>query len=488
MDETILSFVQLPPGAVRIAPPAKQTPVERPEQTEARAFPPPPTAPAARKFAVPSTSSLSSNVSDLVLSSLLPPNLPKASAVHVPSGRARALTTQREELGLNVMSNNFRRFVTKVGETQALLTVQVGPIFWLQDRVEEVLFWQKPVWTWAWMVTWTFICFKPRILFFLPTALLLILFTYLQERKAPVAPIFGVPQTAPPVGTARVGSGETGHSASTAPETEGAPTVPPKEAETTIDYYMNIQAIQNLMGLIADGFDAVIPYLALIDGRDTSPTSFPLRPTHVVLLLIPPTLLLPLTPAWAIAYLLVPVGIVPPLLFHPNLITAIEAFPRSRLALRVRAKAEDYALSDTLSDELGSRRLARVQVWENERLDPAVAAKSPQTSPPGCWSARFLRAGERAPWVKIRDGSLWAEEDKPDDGPMVLALQDGWTFIPGEDWRVDVCGLWSETGTDADGWAYADDAWLHAAPSGAPTATDKRKVTRRRRWWRRVHN
>jgi hypothetical protein len=46
-----------------------------------------------------------------------------------------------------VMSNNFRRFVTKV-----------GPVFWMQDRVEEVLFWRKPVWTWGWIMVWGCIC------------------------------------------------------------------------------------------------------------------------------------------------------------------------------------------------------------------------------------------------------------------------------------------------------------------------------------------
>lgn len=329
-------------------------------------------------------------------------------------------------------------------------------------------------------MTWTFICFQPRMLLLLPTTFLLMLFTYMQERKNPVPSLIGVTQIAAPVGTARVSSAGGDHSTSTAPESEGAPVVPPREAESTIDYYMNIQAIQNLMGLIADGFDAVTPYLTITE--DKSPTAFPLSATHVVVLLIPPTLLLPLTPTWAIPYILLPVGIAPPLLFHPNLIALIESLPRSKTALALRAKAEEYALTDNLSDELGSKQISRVQVWENERLDPAVAIKSPPTLPPGSWSARFLRPNERAPWVKI--DSVWAEEDTP-DGPMVLALKDGWTFVPGEDWRVDVCGLWSETGTDADGWAYSDDSWSHPSPSAA-AQDGKRPVTRRRRWWRRV--
>lgn len=61
--------------------------------------------------------------------------------------KPRELSTVREGLRLDVMSNNFRRFVTKV-----------GPVFWMQDRVEEVLFWRKPVWTWAWILAWGCIC------------------------------------------------------------------------------------------------------------------------------------------------------------------------------------------------------------------------------------------------------------------------------------------------------------------------------------------
>ena len=107
---------------------------------------------------------ISTNVSDLLLSSLLPPGLPKLpSSTTASSGpglspgagakdgkglaRPRELSTVREGLRLDVMSNNFRRFVTKV-----------GPVFWLQDRVEEVLFWRKPTWTWAWLMAWAAIC------------------------------------------------------------------------------------------------------------------------------------------------------------------------------------------------------------------------------------------------------------------------------------------------------------------------------------------
>lgn len=300
------------------------------------------------------------------------------------------------------------------------------------------------------------------MLLFLPSAILLILYTWLQEGKNPVPSLFGVTLTPTPAGSARVGpeSDPNAYSASTAPESEGQPVVPPKEAESSVDYYMNIQAIQNLMGLIADAFDTVTPYIALVGGKDSSPTSFPLRPTTIILALISPTFLLPLTPGWAIKYLMLPMGIVPPLAFHPNLTATIETLPRSRRSLQTRAILEDAVLTDGLSDDLGRRPISRVQVWENERLDPSVAMKAPTVAlPPGSWSVRFLRAGERAPWVKVRSGdSAWAVEEIGDEGPnMVLGLKDHWSFVPGEDWRVDVCGLWSEVGTDAgecgrNGW------------------------------------
>lgn len=328
-----------------------------------------------------------------------------------------------------------------------------------------MLFWQKPAWTWAWLLTWTFICFQPRVLLFLPSGVLLVLYTWLQERKNPLPSLFGVTLTPTSAGSTRVGSENdaNAYSASTAPDIEGQPVVAPKEAESSVDYYMNIQAIQNLMGLIADLFDAVTPYLARLGGKEPSPTSFPLSPTTVVLALIPPTLLLPLTPGWAIKYLMLPMGIIPPLAFHPNFIAAVEALPRSRKALEARALLEDAILTDGLSDDLGRRPLARVEVWENERMDPSIASKASAVSPPpGSWSVRFLRAGERAPWVKVRSGdSAWAVEEVGDEGPnMVLGLKDHWEFVPGEDWRVDVCGLWSDVGTDAGECQQAEHAIL----------------------------
>jgi hypothetical protein len=114
---------------------------------------------------------------------------------------------------------------------------------------------------------------------------------------------------------------------------------------------------------------------------------------------------------------------------------------------------------DNLDDTMGRKEISQVEVWENERLDPAVAAKPVTT--PSVWGSRFLRSGERAPWVKVYgEGSKWkplgpgqpaapvAEEKGEEGSEVVLALKDTWAFLPSEGWRVDVCGLWSVPGSD----------------------------------------
>ncbi|KAK1926478.1 integral peroxisomal membrane peroxin-domain-containing protein [Papiliotrema laurentii] len=491
-------YADIPGCAIPITPVAVAK-AAAPEPKPTASFPPAPAAaPPSRKFSVPTTASLSTNVSDMLLSSLLPPNLPKIPQTNKAGGpgRPRELSTQREALSLPLVSNNFRRFVTKV-----------GPVFWLQDRVEEVLFWRKPKWTWAYLIVWTFIAFNPRILLLLPSATLILVLIHIHEKTHPLPSLLGVTLSASSA-TQRVHSSPTlaqnGFTATNGPDGE-VPVVPPKEAESGVDYYMNLQAIQNLMGQISDIYDYVAPRLAQLSNPSTSPNRLPITTTHLILLLLPPTLFLPLIPSCLMPYLLLPLGYLPPLLFHPNLFPFILALPRHPTLLRLRAAAERVLLTDSLSDDIGRGRIASVEVWENERLDPAIAAKPPVGAlPQGAWSSRFLRAGERAPWVKvIREGALWKNEEatgvdkKEGESKMVLALKDEWDFIPGEEWRVDTCGLWADAGADEDGWSYTDDSWQNPAPTPfteAEATTDKqlpglalRRITRRRRWWRRVY-
>ncbi|KAL0240300.1 hypothetical protein I308_106550 [Cryptococcus tetragattii IND107] len=488
----------VPPSAILIPSPSAVDISASPTSSNAKPHLPFPPSSAPRGKPTSSTlgmslPSLSSNVSDMLLSSLLPPNLPKlpsGGARGIDGGGPRQLTTQREALSVPLLSNNFRRFVTRV-----------GPVFWLQDRIEEVLYWRKPVWTWAWILTWVFIS------------------------TARVHPPSSTGELSPDKSyTATATRDESG-------ETVSVPVVPPKEVESGVDYFMNIQAIQNLMGLVSDGYDYLAPILSNLQSPNTSsPTSFPLTHTHIILLLLPPTLFLPLTPSWLIPYLILPLGLLPPLAFHPNLTPWLLSLPRHPSIRKTRSVLEKWVLTDRLPDKYCGSKISQVYVWENERLDPKLASSSSSSTgpvPPTSWSARFLRQGDRRAWIKIADVAegeecLWKSvddtdlpngDDESEVEAKVLALKDGWEWLP-EDWKVDVNGLWSENGVDAEGWLYTDDSWQNPSPrpytepdapansSSIPgqsaqsvqTGKEKdmpglglRRVTRRRRWWKRVY-
>lgn len=135
---------------------------------------------ASTKSALPSsfTGTLSGGVTDILLSSILPSSIPKAApSSSQPTSRTkqvRPLTSQREPLSLPAMTNNFRRFVARC-----------GIVFWLQDRVEETLFWKKPVWTWAWFLVWGFISFYPRLLLLVPSAVIVLVILNQYEKSHP---------------------------------------------------------------------------------------------------------------------------------------------------------------------------------------------------------------------------------------------------------------------------------------------------------------
>ena len=58
------------------------------------------------------------------------------------------LLSSQDPLSLPIITNNFKRFVANV-----------GPVFWMQDRIEEIMFWKRG-WrrTTSWMALYTFLC------------------------------------------------------------------------------------------------------------------------------------------------------------------------------------------------------------------------------------------------------------------------------------------------------------------------------------------
>lgn len=176
-----------------------------------------------------------------------------------------------------------------------------------------------------------------------------------------------------------------------------------------------------------------------------------------------------------------------------------------------RARAERWVLTDRLDDRIASSEIREVHVWEHERVErawaerwverrgaAAAAAQSErarggpaavpavEAPPAGVWSAAHLTAADRQPWVRtipLDAESLWKDdadavavgsapgrgrtsplaamhsdedvalEAHGTNGRVALLLQREWSFVPGDEWRVDFAGGWSPVGVDEGGWA-----------------------------------
>ncbi|KAF8677887.1 hypothetical protein AX14_004745 [Amanita brunnescens Koide BX004] len=130
----------------------------------------------------------------------------------------------KDPLSVPILTVNFRRFVSCV-----------GPVFWLQDRIEEIVVWKKG-WkvTCAWLCAYGFFCYFPHLILCLPHIALIsiILATYPYPAS---------------------NGKDNGGISSIAPDQ-------PPPAEGSVPWQANIQAIQNLMGTFSDVMDFVKPY------------------------------------------------------------------------------------------------------------------------------------------------------------------------------------------------------------------------------------
>ena len=147
-----MAYVSIPPTATRLQNELASTqPVKRTFTT------PPASSPSPAPFSSPATSSLNlssptnaafSLLPQMLLSSTLPGLDSKPNVKDRLSKGSPSLLTTRDPLSLPTISANFRRFVARS-----------GPIFWFQDRVEEILFWRHG-WkaTSVWIAVYAFIC------------------------------------------------------------------------------------------------------------------------------------------------------------------------------------------------------------------------------------------------------------------------------------------------------------------------------------------
>ncbi|KIM28714.1 hypothetical protein M408DRAFT_329177 [Serendipita vermifera MAFF 305830] len=362
-------------------------------------------------------SSLATNLTNAVLSAAL--NVPAPTTPSNPRKTEGRLLSTRDSLSIPITTVNFRRFVSKS-----------GAVFWLQDRVEEVIFWRRG-WkvTAAWMAAYSFLCYYPRLILVLPHMLILSILYVTYNVRYPV---------------------DANEDAAPAP-----PWKPMESREGSSEWFANLQAIQNLMGFYADLYDNVVPILPHLS--HATPTSAPLLSfTLVTLLLSLPLLpLIPLRPTFLI------LGLTPFVLTHPT--------TQQLLPLILSAMRKLHAISlqriidnDRLDDVAWSAPLKDVELWENERW--ATGAGTSTNPADAGWSKSNLKRGERKGWSRRRDG--WSDADALSgslDGDvrnLTFTLEPGWHFVNTEDWRSDIAGSWvPHIGADQDGWVYTNDVW-----------------------------
>ncbi|KAK0202240.1 integral peroxisomal membrane peroxin-domain-containing protein [Desarmillaria ectypa] len=368
-----------------------------------------------------------------VLMSSVPTNLPLEKPKRRKTGQPPLLSV-RDPLSLAIMSANFRRFVSKV-----------GPVFWLQDRVEEVVMWRRG-WkvTSTWIAAYAFLCYFPRLLLLLP-------------QVAIIAVILATYKYTPP-------------------SSDPSSTV---QEEESVAWQANIQAIQNLMGFYSDVYDAVHPLVLHLTYR--APFTLPLL-TLVTLSLIPGILLvsLPFLPIRAICLSL---GIVPLALTNPHVQSSLLVLrhidrnlrwlryklgldPKLPLTTFVQRLIDD----NNLVDSCWTAEMREVELFENERH------LNTQGETEKSWSKENLKSDERSAWTRAPDGLGGSVSSN-----LTFSLEPGWHFVQTEDWRLDVDATWSAQGGDSNGWVYTNDSWLDSRPRNTGGA-----VTRKRRWVRRI--
>ncbi|KAI0051418.1 hypothetical protein FA95DRAFT_1602669 [Auriscalpium vulgare] len=442
-----LSYVDIPAYALRLNEtqvPAKDPVRPQPKVNTALPHPPPSSEAPPSSPSSSITSPIRSpfgNLPGLLLASTLqiPANAPSSGN---PRNVSQLLST-RDPLSVPITTANGRRFIGKI-----------GPVFWLQDRIEEILMWRNG-WrmTTACMAAYAFLCYFPRLILLLPNVVILAVLVATHPSR----------QTADGDSTIR-------------PEILPPPRASAREGST--EWLANIQGIQNLMGAFADASDAIYPLILHLT------YSTPYTP-HILTMVLATTIVsLPLLPLIPLRPLFLVVGLSPFIATHPftrrSLPILLSALPLRRWQARVSRVIDD----DRLTDRHWRRAFREVELFENERWTGGAVGDAQG----GTWSKGSLKVGERVGWTRSRDGwSGLSADGSGDVSNLTFALEPNWAFVETEDWRVDIEAEWSAVGADQNGWVYTNDAWLepHAAPADEWKAQGA--MTRRRRWSRRIY-
>ncbi|KAF8340631.1 Peroxin/Dysferlin domain-containing protein, partial [Cantharellus anzutake] len=361
------------------------------------------------------------------------------------------------------MTYNSRRFMSRVGF-----------VFWTTDRIEEIVMWRKG-WTHTlpWVIVYVLICYQPKLLLFVPNVVILciMLITYQPSQNIPRSNGTRTTITDP------------------SRSIRSHPPLPVPASEGSAAWLANVQGVQNLMGLVADAYDAAAPMVPYLTWRSRSSSILFLFALFLTISLW----FIPLRLAF------LSIGLFLFTATHPLVREALIS-PHAQLYFRqhgpflwdrVRQFMNDAHLPERIIPHLNELR--SVEVFQNERWawpsSSAVSAAHGETLPAG-WKngAANLKPTERLPWTRGKDGSGGVGSAS---GVLNFSLEPHWAYVESEDWEPDFYGWWtakdSVSRTDSDGWLYTNDAWLD--PHRSPPAEWQKAglMTRRRRWTRRIY-
>ncbi|KAG5333553.1 hypothetical protein C0989_005451 [Termitomyces sp. Mn162] len=274
-----LAYISIPQCATRLNPPSQSSPALQRAKKVTTPLPNPTPLLSASSTNVQAPSGMNSSTAavfsllpQMVLSSTLPntPLSPSAKDKDKDTRKGPQLMTNKEPLSIPITTLNFKRFVAKV-----------GPIFWMQDRIEEVILWKRG-WrvTGVWMAAYAFFC--------------IMLASYPYSKPKP---------------------GET-------------------SSTDSVNWQGNLQGIQNLMGFVADVHDLVQPHLHLLvltPAHLPSPryaeisvpppiSSYPPLILLTLLLTFPPLLVLLASPLFPTRFVCLVGGLLPLLATHPRVL------------------------------------------------------------------------------------------------------------------------------------------------------------------------
>ncbi|KDN47738.1 hypothetical protein K437DRAFT_255747 [Tilletiaria anomala UBC 951] len=413
------------------------------------------------------------------------------SAISISATPTRLPTQRRKTpLSLPQTTSNFRQFVQKS-----------GGLFYFQDAVEATLLWDDWSWTLMWMGIWAVIAIYPYLLLAAPSFILCIILMKTHQARFPPS---NLPSPGRGATTGAATSSTTPLSEAEVKRTpadvlrhsvlqpssigEGAvrpPLVPSPPAEGSVRYLENLRDIQNMMKMIPDGYDAIVPIVPYLNWSSYNRSLLVLQLsilTTIVMFFIGP--LLPLRLIFLIGGEAVFIS------KHPWVQPVIEAVGKIRASaangssndqqlrsvMRKRGREASHRLRtwlelDRLEDSVWEKGWRDVEMFENERFGGpgADSAVTTSTNKRAGWGAGNIRPGERKPWTKASDGWSAASELEGtgyelDLRQVASSLEKGWAWVEGDDWRIDWAGGWSAVGVDDEGYVYTDGDWQRPAP------------------------